>query len=84
MIEFDPDKDKANRAKHGISLSRAVDLKVEATIPDPYPNEVRFRSFGLIDNRAYCLVFTRRFGVLRVISLRRVRNKEYSRYVASE
>ena len=84
MFDFDPNKDVANQAKHGISLARAAELKVEATTLDPYVHEVRYRSFGLIDNRAYCLVFTVRQGVRRAISLRRVRYKEYSRYVASK
>lgn len=84
MIEFDPEKDAANQAKHGISLSRAINLQVQATVPDPYPHEVRYRAFGLIDDQAYCLVFTRRVRRLRAISLRRVHFKEYSRYVSSE
>ncbi|MBU2377934.1 MAG: BrnT family toxin [Alphaproteobacteria bacterium] len=83
-FEFDPTKDAANLAKHGISLSRAGDMQVQATALDPYPAEPRFRAFGLIDDRAHCLIFTIRNGRRRAISLRRVRSKEYSRYVAGE
>ena len=84
MIEFDPEKDAANQAKHGISLSRGDEMQVQATAADPYPSEKRFRAFGLIDDRAYCLIFTIRDGKRRAISLRKVRYKEYSRYVVSE
>jgi hypothetical protein len=83
-IDFDPKKDAANQAKHGISLSCAEDFEIEATIIDPYPDEVRFRSFGLIDGRAYCLIYTLRSGRIRAISLRRARDKEYRRYVPAK
>lgn len=81
MIDFDPKKDATNLAKHGISLSRAEDFEIESTVSALHPNEVRFRSFGLIDGRAYCLIYTLRLGRVRAISLRRARDKEYRRYV---
>lgn len=84
MIEFDPAKDALNREKHGISLARAEDFEIKGTIVDPYLHETRFRSFGLIDGRAYCLIYTLRLGVVRVISLRRARSKEYNRYVPAQ
>ncbi|MFC5345114.1 BrnT family toxin [Brevundimonas staleyi] len=80
-FEFDPAKDAINQDKHGISLARAQDFEIRGTVIDPYPDEVRFRSFGLIDGRAYCLVYTLRSGAVRAISLRRARNKEFNRYV---
>lgn len=33
-VEFDPAKDKANIAKHGMSLVRAADLEILAVIDD--------------------------------------------------
>ena len=49
-IEFDPRKDAANIAKHGISLSRADELEVLAAVEDHrFSNEVRFRAYGFID-----------------------------------
>ncbi len=30
QIDFDPDKDAANIAKHGVSLARSVDMDVRA------------------------------------------------------
>jgi uncharacterized protein len=81
-IEFDPAKDEINIAKHGISLSRAVDIKVLAIIEDERFDygEIRFRAFGLIDDQPYCLVFAERNNSLRAISLPRAHDKEISRY----
>lgn len=82
-IDYDPVKEAANLAKHGISLSRAADMQILAVLEDerwPY-GETRLRAFGLIENTAYCLVFTERNGVIRAISLRRARAKEVRRYV---
>lgn len=82
-IVFDPAKDEANRAKHGVSLARAADLEILSVIPDDRQDygELRTRAFGAIDGEAYCLVFTVRDGLVRAISLRRAHLKEYRRYV---
>ena len=82
-IVFDPAKDEANRAKHGLSLSRAVDFDFAAFAPDLRRDyrEVRVRAFGLLDGQPACLVFTTRGDDVRVISLRRAHWKEYRRYV---
>jgi uncharacterized protein len=81
-ILFDPAKDAANIAKHGISLQRAEDMRVFAILEDDRFDygELRFRAFGLIDDVPHCLVFTERDGVLRHISLRRAHAKEIQRY----
>lgn len=82
-ITFDPAKDTANLAKHGVSLARAADLEIEAFIADERQDygEPRIRAFGVIDAEAYCLVFTVREGEVRAISLRRAHLKEYRRHV---
>ncbi|MES2097863.1 MAG: BrnT family toxin [Pseudomonadota bacterium] len=80
-VEFDPTKDAANIAKHGISLARARDLELLAYVEDPRYAEPRFRLYGLIDGVAYCLAGTNRDGIVRAISLRRAHTKELSRYV---
>jgi uncharacterized DUF497 family protein len=81
---YDPDKDAANFRKHGIPLSNGVllDLNLAAVSADerrPY-GEPRFRAFGRIDGKGYCLVFTMREGAIRMISFRRAREKEMRRY----
>lgn len=80
-VEFDPAKDAANMAKHGISLARAVDLDVLAYVDDSRFGEPRFRLYGLIDDLAYCLAGADRGGVIRAISLRRAHAKEMRRHV---
>lgn len=83
QIEFDPDKEATNLAKHRISLRRASELTTLHVEPDvrfEY-GEARYRAWGTIDGRAYCLVFTARGGRTRVISLRRAHQKEMDRYV---
>ena len=80
-VEFDPDKDAANIAKHGVSLARAADLEVLAYVEDRRFAEPRFRLYGEIDGEAYCLAGTDRDGVIRVIGLRRAHAKEMRRHV---
>ncbi|WP_435171674.1 BrnT family toxin [Falsirhodobacter sp. 1013] len=81
-IEFDPEKDGINLAKHGVSLARAADLEILAFIEDDRNDygEVRYRAWGLIDGRAHCLAFTDRNGTLRAISLRRAHKREMDRH----
>lgn len=82
-IEFDPAKDEANIAKHGISLVAAKDLEIRAVVRDERRAyaEDRFNAFGVLWGRFYCLTFAMREGRVRAISLRRARAKEYRRNV---
>jgi uncharacterized protein len=81
-IEFDAAKDARNRERHGISLNRAADLEATTIEPDTRRDygEARFRAWGRIDGKAWCLAFTLRDGRIRAISLRRVRKREWKRY----
>ena len=85
-IEFDPAKDAANVQKHGISLARAAGMQVLSIEPDARTDygEPRFRAWGMIDSRTYCLIFTVRGNRTRAISLRRAHRKEMERYVSAE
>ena len=43
-LEFDPDKDRANVLKHGISLARAADLENIIVVSDArFSGEQRYR-----------------------------------------
>jgi uncharacterized DUF497 family protein len=81
MIEFDPAKDAANIAKHGLSLAKASEMEVLARVEDRRFAERRMRAFGMIEGKMYCLAYVIRNGRVRAISLRRSREKEYRRYV---
>lgn len=82
MSDFDPAKEAANLAKHGISLSRWVDLvDYSIVLDDRFEyGEPRYRAYGYINGAAYCLVFTSRNERYRPISLRRAHAKEMRRY----
>lgn len=84
MIEFDPEKDRLNIAKHGISLGRGEDMEVVVNFRDTRFEEPRYRAYGYIEDELYCLAYTMRGTALRAISLRRSRRKELLRYVATE
>ncbi len=81
-LEFDPEKDAANLAKHGVSLARAAELEVEARVADDRFLEPRLRAYGKIEGRPYCLAYTIRGDAVRAISLRRVHGKEYRNHVS--
>lgn len=83
-FDFDPAKNAANIEKHGFSLGRAaeLDFRTLAIAEDDRKDysEQRLRGFGYLDGEAICVVFTRRAGIVRVISLRRAHKKEMKRY----
>jgi len=83
MVDFDAAKEAINLAKHGISLSRWIDLDIKVTFIDDRHDygEIRYRAYGYIDGVAYNLAFTSRDGMVRPISLRRAHAKEMRRHV---
>jgi len=80
MIEFDPEKDRQNIAKHGISLARASELEIMGYSRQRRGSEPRSRIFGLIDGRWHCFICTMRGSSVRAISLRRAHEDEVFRY----
>lgn len=85
-LEFDAEKDAANRAKHGVSLAEAVKLEMLAVLEDDRFDygEPRYRAWGVIDGIYFALAFTVRGEKIRPISLRRAHAKEIKRYVADQ
>jgi uncharacterized DUF497 family protein len=84
-IIFDPEKDAANLVKHGVPLSLAAEFVLEEAIVlrdrrKDY-GEVRFNAYGLIDGALFALSFTLRGVDVRVISLRRARQKELRQWL---
>lgn len=83
-ITFDPDKSAINLHKHGVSLSLAERIDVEQILcrADDRADygEVREIGYAPIDGRIYCVVFTQRGEVFRVISLRKAKALEVRRY----
>jgi uncharacterized DUF497 family protein len=83
-VEFDSDKDRANRRKHGISLEAAAEMNflTALIIPDDRRDygEARFRATGWIGGRLHMLVFTMRGDIVRAISLRKANDRERRRH----
>lgn len=82
--EWDEDKDRANRTKHGIGLDAAtrLDWAVGVEVPDGRRDygERRYVRFALLDARLHVCVFTLREGVRRIISLRKANSREIRRH----
>jgi uncharacterized protein len=87
MIVFDPAKDEANIAKHGVSLLRADEIRMEEAlieVDDRFDyGEPRWIAYGELDGRLHVLAFTVRDTRVRAISLRKANDRE-RRYVREQ
>lgn len=88
MFEWDVEKEKLNYEKHGIHFSEIYDFDFEITlsIEDTRHDygERRFRSLGELNERLVSVTWTLRNRHIRIISLRRAREKERKLYVQQE
>ena len=84
-IDFDPAKDKLNRAQHGLSLAFAKKLVWDEALVwiDSRYEYDEIRMIGLVPegNALYYVAFVDRGEVRRVISLRYAERKEIKNYV---
>ncbi|MBS1210068.1 MAG: BrnT family toxin [Proteobacteria bacterium] len=84
-IEFDPDKDASNQAKHGVSLALAASLDWDAAlvwIDDRFGyEEIRMIALAPESSTLYYLAFVERGEARRIISLRRATRREVKHYV---
>ncbi len=87
-IEFDPQKDTANLAKHGVSLGLAFELDWNAAlvwIDDRFEyDELRMIALAPRASTLYYVAFVDRGGVRRIISLRRATRREVKHYVEND
>ncbi len=86
-IEFDPAKDEANQAKHGVSLALAAELDWEAALVwfdarFEY-DELRMIALAPKTEILYYVAFVDRGQARRIISLRRANRREVKHYVQS-
>ena len=81
---YDPAKDAANRAKHGVSLALgpAVIANAAHIAEDTRADygERRFVAFGYVEERLYVVIYTPRRMGNRIISVRRANTREQKRY----
>ena len=86
-IEFDPAKDEANQAKHGVSLALAAELDWEAALVwfDARFEYEELRMIALAPKTEilYYVAFVDRGQARRIISLRRANRREVKHYVQS-
>ena len=84
IFEYDENKSKANKLKHGIDFEEA-----QRIWDDPYSFEIassqskdeeRFLVLGKIDSKNYTAIITYRDINIRIISVRRSRKKEIEFY----
>ena len=91
-LTFDPSKNAANMAKHGMSLGMADELEWETLECKPDTRreygEPRLIGYAIAGDRLYCEVFVDRPSEApterRIISLRKANSREVNHYAAIE
>jgi hypothetical protein len=82
-FEWDAFKSSSNRLKHGIDFETAQDLWLDDSrieIQAPHPIENRHIIIGKLQGKLWTAVYTIREGAIRIISVRRSREKEAELY----
>ena len=84
MWDWDEDKRRANRAKHGVDFAEIDRFDwgtcTHATDDRFYYGEPRIVSAGTIAGRLHLVVWTPRGAVRRIISLRKANDREEKAY----
>jgi len=82
-FEWDENKSRANKSKHGIDFNTATKLwsdQDRIEIKTNFPAENRNALIGKIRVKLWTAIFTRRVNATRIISVRRARKKETKLY----
>ncbi len=82
-FEYDPNKSRTNRDKHGIDFQEARLLWNDPgmiEVPVATLDETRFLTIGKIEGKLWTAVATLREGRIRIISVRRSRKNEEALY----
>ena len=82
-FEYDPEKSRSNKAKHGIDFDEAQALWQDERLieaPARTDNEPRYLVVGMIGGRHWAAVCVRRGSSVRIISVRRAREQEIEYY----
>jgi uncharacterized protein len=85
IFDFDPAKDEANRAKHGVPLlfgARVFEDEDVATVPTIRigDEEERSKAIGIVDGKLWTVIHVWRDEVVRLISVRRSNAREQRDY----
>ncbi|GAB4406104.1 MAG: BrnT family toxin [Thermodesulfovibrionales bacterium] len=82
-FEWDPEKSKINKEKHGIDFEAARDLWLDENrveIEAPHPVEKRSIIIAELHGKLWTAAYTMRSDAVRIISVRRSREKEAELY----
>ncbi|MFK0205282.1 BrnT family toxin [Agrobacterium sp. NPDC090283] len=82
-FEFDPAKSESNKDKHGIDFVEARALWLDEkrlVVPLETTSEERYIVIAQLRGKCWSAVYTYRNDRLRIISVRRSRDKEKQRY----
>lgn len=84
-FDWDPLKNLANEAKHGISFEEATDVfddmaHIVENSTRPEYGEERLLAIGHVGLQLVSVIFTYRHGDQRIISARRAKRNERARY----
>ena len=82
-FEYDPNKSAASKVKHGIDFEGAQALWDDVVVVAPLGSghgEERRAVFGMIDGKHWTAIVTMRGKAVRIISMRRSREKEVAYY----
>ena len=82
-FEYDPDKSRSNKKKHGIDFEEAQRLWADGNLVEyrvKVMSEVRYVVIGMIEDKHWTTVVTYREDNIRIISVRRSREKEIKGY----
>ena len=82
-FEFDPEKSKKNKDKHGIDFEEAQAIWGDPdrlVIPAKTEDELRFAILGMARDKVWIGIYTLRGSKVRIISCRRARIRERKLY----
>jgi len=82
-FEFDPEKSRSNKIKHGIDFEAAQQLWEDPNgieFDSQYVNEPRILRISEAQGGLWTAVFTKRGDKIRIISVRRAREDEREKY----
>ncbi len=83
MFEFDKNKSRSNKVKHGIDFTMVMKLWNDPNrleIPAQWVNESRYLLIAVLEEEYWSAVFTKRNNKIRIISVRKSRRYEKEIY----
>lgn len=83
MFEFDKNKSRSNKVKHGMDFTMAMKLWNDPNrleIPAQWVNESRYLLIAVLEEEYWSAVFTKRNNKIRIISVRKSRRYEKEIY----